>query len=200
MGQFGPASVGATYTSKMSMDKFDKYKGLFAEDGGFDMPEHYTVGVAFRPAGGWLVGMDYKKIKYSSIASIGNPSTNQAPLGSANGPGFGWQDVDVWKFGAQYQATPELQVRAGYGKTDNPILSRDVTFNILAPGVVKDQWSLGLTWKLDRVSEITGAAMYAQNNSVTGQSLFVGFGAPPTTSETIQMKEYLLGIAYSRKF
>jgi len=39
--------------------------------------------------------------------------------------------------------------------------------------------------------------MYAQNNSVTGQSLFVGFGAPPTTTETISMKEYLIGVAYS---
>jgi hypothetical protein len=42
--------------------------------------------------------------------------------------------------------------------------------------------------------------MYAANNSVTGQSLLVGFGAPPTTTETIAMKEYQLGIAYSRKF
>jgi hypothetical protein len=42
--------------------------------------------------------------------------------------------------------------------------------------------------------------MYAANNSVTGQSLLVGFGAPPTTTETISMKEYLLGVAYTRKF
>jgi len=35
---------------------------------------------------------------------------------------------------------------------------------------------------------------------VTGTSLLVGFGAPPTTTETISMKEYQLGVAYSRKF
>ena len=75
-----------------------------------------------------------------------------------------------------------------------------MTFNILAPGVVQNQWSLGTTYRIDKVSEITGAFMYAQNNSVTGPSLFIGFGAPPTTTETIQMKEYLLGIAYNRKF
>ena len=75
-----------------------------------------------------------------------------------------------------------------------------MTFNILAPGVVTNQWSLGTTYRIDNVSEVTGAFMYALNNSVTGPSLFIGFGAPPTTTETIQMKEYLLGIAYSRKF
>ena len=43
--------------------------------------------------------------------------------------------------------------------------------------------------------------MFAANNSVTGTELLrVGFGAPPTTTETIAMKQYLLGLAYSRKF
>ena len=92
--------------------------------------------------------------------------------------------------------------RCAPGSTTATIRSgpQDVTFNILAPGVVKDQYSLGASYRIDKESEITGAAMYAANNSVTGPSLFIGFGAPPTTTETIAMKEYLVGIAYSRRF
>jgi long-chain fatty acid transport protein len=90
--------------------------------------------------------------------------------------------------------------RAGYNRSENPIEPQDVTFNILAPGVVKNQYHVGATWRFDSMSEITGAFMYAADNSVTGPSLFVGFGAPPTTTETIGMKEYLFGLAYSRKF
>jgi len=200
MGRFGPTSIGATYASKMNMGKFDKYKGLFAEDGGFDMPEHYTLGVAFRPAGGWLVGIDYKRINYSGIPSIANPSTNQAPLGSSNGPGFGWQDVDVWKFGAQFQATPELQLRAGYGKTDNPILARDVTFNILAPGVVRDHYTLGFTYALDKSSEISGSYMHAKRNSVSGASFFNAFAPGMGGTETIEMYQNALGIAWGKRW
>ena len=91
-------------------------------------------------------------------------------------------------------------LRAGFNYSQNPIRPQDVTFNILAPGVVKDQYSLGASYRIDKESEITGAAMYAASNSVTGPSLFIGFGAPATTTETIAMKEYLLGIAYSRRF
>ncbi len=74
------------------------------------------------------VAIDYKRIKYSGSP----PSATRAPTrrrsAPPNGPGFGWQDVDVWKFGVQYQASPKLTVRAGYGKSDNPILvaRRDV--------------------------------------------------------------------------
>ena len=35
---------------------------------------------------------------------------------------------------------------------------------------------------------------------MTGPSLFIGFGAPPTTTETISMHQYQVGFAYSRKF
>jgi long-chain fatty acid transport protein len=106
----------------------------------------------------------------------------------------------VWKFGVQYAVSPQWTLRGGYNYTQNPVQPQDVTFNIIAPGVVQKQWTLGTTWKIDAQSEITGAFMYAQDNSVTGPSLFVGFGAPPTTMETVSMKQYQLGIAYSRRF
>ena len=121
-------------------------------------------------------------------------------LGGSSGAGFGWQPIDVWKIGVQYQINDRWQVRAGYNHTDNPIGPADVTFNILAPGVVKDQYSLGVTYRDSKEHEFTFAAMYAAHNEVTGQSLFTGFGLPPTTTETIGMKEYLLGAAYSFKF
>ncbi len=201
MGQITPNfSVGATYTSKTKMSEFDKYKGLFAENGDFDMPEHYSLGAAFRPAAQWLLAFDYKKIKYSGVNSVGNPSTNQAPLGSANGPGFGWQDVDVFKFGVEYQASPVLALRAGYGKSDNPILPRDVTFNILAPGVVRDHYTLGFTYAIDKKSEITGAYMHAKRNSVTGASFFNAFAPGMGGNETIEMYQNALGIAWGMRW
>ena len=65
-----------------------------------------------------------------------------------------------------------LTLRAGYNQGDNPITPRDVTFNILAPGVMKDHYTAGFTYALDKDSEITGALMVAPRQSVTGSSLF----------------------------
>ncbi len=116
-------------------------------------------------------------------------------------PGFGWEDINVWKIGVQYMVNDQWTIRGGYNHSDNPVQAADVTFNILAPGIVQNQWTLGASWKPDAQSEVTGAFMYAQNNSVTGPSLFQNFPtAPATMTETIKMKEMQLGIAYSRKF
>jgi len=65
-----------------------------------------------------------------------------------------------------------------------PIRSQDVTFNILAPGVVQDQYTLGTTYAIDKQSEVTGTFMYAANNTVTGPSLFAGFFPPPQPAIT----------------
>ena len=83
-------------------------------------------------------------------------------LGGDNGAGFGWQNVNVWKIGVQYMLNDRWTLRAGYNHTDNPITPPNVTFNIIAPGVVQNQWSLGTTYRIDRDSEVTGSFMFAR--------------------------------------
>ncbi|MBI3432722.1 MAG: outer membrane protein transport protein [Hydrogenophilales bacterium] len=195
MGKITPSvSIGAAYASKMSFNEFSKYRGLFAEQGGFDIPENYNLGVAWQATSAFLLALDYQRINYSDVKSIGNPSTNQALLGSNNGPGFGWQDVDVWKLGVEYKYSQQLTLRAGYNHTDNPIQSRDAMFNILAPGVVKDHATLGFTYALASGNELTMAYMHAFKNDVTGPD---GLGAGGT--DKIQMYQDSLGVQYSWK-
>ena len=194
-------SVGAAYSSKMRMGKFDKYSGLFAESGGFDIPSNYNVGIAFTPSPNWTVAMDLGRINYSDVASVGNPSLPLAPLGAANGPGFGWRDISVFKLGVAWQMDSSLTLRAGLVKGGNPIRPSDVTFNILAPGVPTVQYTLGFTKATDKDSEITGSFMIAPRQSVSGASLFNGFIGPGAAgNETIRMRQMSIGLAYSRKF
>lgn len=202
-------AVGAAYATKMSMGNFDKYKGLFAESGGFDIPSHWGVGIAFDATEQLQIAVDYERINYSDSKSVSNPSSlilmcgagvSSACLGASGGAGFGWRDVDVWKLGVQYKVDPSLTLRAGYNVSDNPIKPEDVTINILAPGVVRQHITVGGTWNADRDSEITLAAMYAFNNDVTAPSLFNNFSPGLAMQEKIQMHQYSVGVQYARRF
>ena len=195
-------TLGAAYAPKMNMGKFDKYKGLFAGGGDFDIPSHYSVGVAFKPVPAWTIAFDAGRINYSDVAAVNNPSNNQAPLGAANGPGFGWQDIDVYKLGVAWDLSSALTLRAGYNKGDNPITSRDVSFNILAPGVMTTHYTAGFTFGFDKQNEITGMLMIAPRQTVTGSS-FLNGQMPAGSSagnETIGMKQTSFGLAWGRKF
>jgi long-chain fatty acid transport protein len=188
-------TFGASYAPKINMGKFDKYAGLFAEQGDFDIPENYTIGLAIQATPTVQVAMDYQRINYSGVKSINNTMTME-PLGSENGSGFGWQDINVVKLGVQWQASPSWTLRAGYNRGDNPIKSSDVTFNILAPGVVKDHFTLGGTMALDKESELSFFYMHARKNTVEGKF----FGDPNAPDLSISMYQNSVGIQYSKKF
>ena len=205
-------AVGAAYSTKIS-GKFSEYRGLFAEGGKFDIPENWNVGLSWKPLSSVTLAADYQRINYSKVKSVGNPSTTpgctptfpggpgvgDACLGaSASSLGFGWQDVSAIKIGLEVQASSALTLRAGYNRSDNPIQSRDVTFNILAPGVVQDHLTLGFTYGLGKSSEITMAYMHAFKNSVSGPANNPYFAVGGT--ETISLEENSLGIAWATKF
>ena len=203
MGRLNDAvTVGASYSSKVYMSRFKKYAGLFAQDGDFDIPSNYSLGVAFMPNAAWTIALDYGRINYGGIASVGNPSLPVAPLGAANGPGFGWRDISVVKIGVAWQMSGALTLRAGYNRGQDPIRPADVTFNILAPGVVTDHYTLGFTLAAGPDSELTGALMFAPRQTVSGASLF---NAPTlfngaAGNEAIGMRQTSLGLAWSRRF
>ena len=197
-------TLGAAYSTEMKYGKFDKYKGLFAEQGGFNTPENWNLGIAVKATPQVTVAADYQQINYSGINSVGNPSTSlgaaiASTLGPSNGRGFGWGDTRVVKLGAEYNYSNELTLRAGYSQNNNPITSRDVTFNIIAPGVITTHYTLGFTYTLANKSEVTMSYMHAKENSVTGSSLFNTWTGGSSGTERINMYQNSLGIAYGWK-
>jgi len=153
------------------------------------------------------------RIYYSQVNSVGNssrvpgcapafpagPGTGAACLGaSSDSIGFGWSDISVFKLGAEYRINSAWLVRAGYNYSQNPIGSQDVTFNILAPGVVQNHLTLGFTWTLPGGSELTGMYFHAFSNSVSGPANNPYF--PVGGTETIEMSQNGLGIAWGTKF
>lgn len=198
-------NVGASWSSKINTSAFDKYRGLFADHGNFDIPENYTVGLAVKPADGLSLGLDWQKIKYSDVASVGHSVVNLFqgnPLGSANGGGFGWKDVSVIKLGAVYDVSGQLTLRAGYSKADQPVQSGETLFNILAPGVVKTHWSLGGTWHLNPANDLSLAWTHAPKNTVSGVNS-IPPGAPPAGfgggNANVSLSEDIVGIAWGLK-
>ncbi len=196
-------TLAGSYQSKIWMSEFDDYKGLFAEKGDFDIPATATIGLAWNPAQKHIFTFDVQHIWYSGVDSVSNPVSNMLTcmggdrdycLG-AKSAGFGWDDMTVYKFGWQYQPNDLWTVRLGYSHTDQPIGSDDVIFNILAPAVVEDHFTVGLTRKIGKNHEINFAAMYAPKVSVDGMNPF-----QPDQKIEIEMHEIEVELSYSWLF
>ncbi|HEB55034.1 MAG TPA: long-chain fatty acid transporter [Gammaproteobacteria bacterium] len=194
-------TLGATYQNKADMSAFSKYKGLFAEQGSFDIPESYGVGIAVKATPKVNVAFDITQINYSGVKAISNPllpNLSSAKLGNSGGAGFGWQDMTVYKLGVDWQQSSSLVLRAGYNHSSQPIPNGETFFNLLAPGVVEDHLTAGATWTLQNQSELTFALMYAMEKTVKGSnSIPSGFGSGEAN---LTMSQLSLGVAYGWKF
>jgi long-chain fatty acid transport protein len=162
-------SVGATFQSQTYMQKFDKYQGLFAEQGGFDIPANVGGGVALKVHPKTTVLFDAERIFYGQVKAIANLDFPiQAPLGADNGPGFGWHDITAEKVGFDYKLSSKVTLRAGYNHSGLPFNPSQTFFNLLAPAVVQHHLSAGATLKLQGGKEINIAYQHAFHETVNG--------------------------------
>lgn len=198
-------AIGATYQSKVYMSEFDDYSGLFAEQGGFDIPSSWTVGFSWEVVEDFTVMGDVKSIMYSSVKSIGNPmmpnlyeammGDPSKLLGAAEGPGFGWEDIMVYKLGINYAGIDTWEFRGGFSVGNNPVQESEVMFNILAPGVVQNQLSLGLSKEVGKKGNQFHLAMnYAFNSSVKGPN---PLDPPSVQTIEIEMNQVELELGFS---
>lgn len=190
-------SVGAYYQSRIRMGKFDRYRGLFAEQGGFDIPSAYTAGVVIRPQERISVSADVQRIHYSSIRSVGNPmlpNLMQARLGDANGPGFGWKDITVGRFGAEITPAREWTLRGGFSAAEQPIPEGEVLFNILAPGVIQRHVTFGLTRALPGGRAFHLAVVRAFESRVRGAN---PLEVPGRQNITLRMHQWEFELGFS---
>jgi long-chain fatty acid transport protein len=201
-------SVGLAYQSEMEMEEFSKYSDLFAESGSFNIPSSLKAGLSVMASEALRINFDIDLTTYSDIKSIANPMVNMAgcptlPLGGSDlesclggnsGAGFGWEDMTTYKLGFEWGINKGNVLRFGYSYGEQPIQSADVLFNILAPGVMEQHFTLGWTHVRPSGNAWNFSFMYAPENSVTGPSFF------DPSPQTIEIKMSQLEFEVSYRF
>jgi long-chain fatty acid transport protein len=192
-------SVGAAFQTKIYMSKFKDYAGLFAEQGGFDVPANWTAGLAYKPTDAFTVAFDVRQILYSGVKSLHNaydPAKLQSGilLGQNNGSGFGWRDLTVFKLGVQWLKGEGWAWRAGFSYGNQLIPSGQVLVNILSPGTTVQHLTFGVTRTLANKHEISFACEYALPKEIEGPN---PIDAPNQQTIKLRMEIVEFEIGYS---
>ncbi|VAW81757.1 putative facilitator of salicylate uptake [hydrothermal vent metagenome] len=214
--------VGVNYSSRTYMTKFDDYKNLFAEQGDFDIPENYALGIAYNFNPKLNIKFDIQQINFNDVASIGNPGplandpsrtefnplcpgedTIECKLGGNLGMGFGWTNQTVYKLGSEFHYNQKLTFRAGLNYGEATIKKDQVLFNLIAPATIEKHLTVGATYHFSEDIELSMSYVHAFENTITGQTLFQPSGAPinsPVDNASLSMKQRSLGFELGIKW
>ncbi|WP_230970876.1 OmpP1/FadL family transporter [Nitrogeniibacter aestuarii] len=188
-------TLGATYASKIDMGRMDKFDKLLADDGDLDAPEHYGIGAALN-LGATTLAADVMRILWSDVKSLGNPGVaiaTGAP-GDKDGPGFGWRDQTVWRFGVAHQFNEQLTLRAGYNQGNQILDSASTYLGIVAPSANRKHWTLGATYQIDPAMELSVAYARSPKERVKGD------GPGPNGSTDLYMGQDWLSLSLGMRF
>lgn len=178
--------VGASWTSKTSMDEFKWNSTAGAYSMTMDMPQIFALGVAFKPVPGLLIEADVKHIGFSDVL---DRVAFQTPAG-ASSMNFGWSDQTVYAIGIQKEINDKTTVRAGFNYGKSPIGAEDVDNNIGSLAITEKHLSLGLTRKFS--DKVSGSLAYthAFHNEITSNT---------GTNTKIELEQNIVNLQLSYK-
>lgn len=185
-------SFGAFYASKILYSRFEKYGRILPNGGDLEEPEHWGVGVAFKPSTDTLLAFDYLRYNYSRAKGFGNRLNFSVPLGSEDGSGFGLRDINVFRIGGSYNVSAKWTVRGGAELGNSPVTSDNTLFTFLMPVTPDKTFTLGATYHLDMSSDISLAYAYSPTKRIEGTGVSTGVNP--------EAHLHYFGVSYSMKF
>ncbi|TDU28999.1 long-chain fatty acid transport protein [Panacagrimonas perspica] len=178
LGQVRPwLDLGAAYSTRVYMEDFDEYRGLFA-GGNFDIPAMFSLGLALKDEN-LTLAVDLQRIYFGSIPALGNgvldtlTDPQGKPLGSKNGSGFNWRNQTNYRVGLTWHTTPRLDLRAGfaYGRKTQADDSADTGgFSALAPNPALNM-TAGFSYRWTQATELHASYGRYMRGSYRGDSV-----------------------------
>lgn len=153
----------AGYQSRVAMDNFYTYRGVFGQAGSFDIPPSANVGVDWAPVRNVRLSADVERIMYSQIKPFAGYSLPADFFSFLQGSGrpLAWENLDVYSVSAAWRSSAgEFALR--YSTREQPLptmlaLRQLLEFNNLA----SHDWELDYGLTLGERSLFRFRALYA---------------------------------------
>lgn len=202
-GQLTPRlSAGVAYRSKTWTGKHEEYRGLLPEEGLLELPQIWGAGLGYALNPEWTLGVDFQRYQYSGQKALGSSVSQLDPpngvlFGDDNGPGFGYRNQNVYKFGAAWKVSPVWTLRAGYLDATQMVSAQETLFGMLAPVSGTRHVSVGGTWTRQDW-EVSAHAAWSPRDGVNGSdSIPRAFGGGEAN---VGFESVGLGISLGRRF
>lgn len=167
--------LGLNYTSPVWFQKMDAHEDIIP-DGRLNAPQQAGAGLAY-DWGNWTIAFDYVWLNWASQKTFNNSLTQGGVPGSSNGPGFGWQNQNVFRLGANYKVNRRLQLRTGVSLANHQVPNDEAMLIAICPCNQSKSVTTGLTYAISKNLEVSGSYMYDLRHITKGAGASAGADA-----------------------
>lgn len=193
--------IGLSYRSPQWAERFDDYAGLLPDAGRFELPAIYGAGLSLQPFGTLRLALEWQRLLFGEEKASGNSVAQLAAgeqLGADDGPGFGWNNLTVYRIGLNWDIAPSLRVRIGYLDASQPTPARETLLGVFAANVTRRHYTAGFTHALGLDWEFSLYLTQATRGDQRGENsipLLLGGG-----EADIYNGQRSIGVAFAYRF
>lgn len=172
---------GFSYASEINFNRMHGYKYtlLAAAGGRLNLPEQFDFGISYQVTPDLVVAIDLDRYNWSSVGF---------------GAVYGYKDENAIKLGAAYNLTEDWVIRGGYQYAKRNTNSAQVSQQFLLPAILQQAGTIGVTYKLSDVSEISLSGEYDWAETAHYR------GTGPSAGIILDTKYGFFGLEYGHKF
>lgn len=164
-------TLHTAFQSKLDMQAFQNYRGVFADPGDFDVPAIASVGLGWTPTARHRFGFDVQHVMYSDVntfTSSALPTRFLSLLGDGATPDFAWRDLTVYGVDWSWQMSARDAIKLRYSTQLQPEPSSELLYQALEDDFTDNNFALGFTHRFDRMGALRLAASYAPSQYFLG--------------------------------
>jgi hypothetical protein len=157
---------GVAYQSRVGMDTFTTYHGVYSDQGDFDIPANASVDLSYSLTPMFGVDVGVQRVMYSAITpftSSSLPTRFLALLGDSASPVFAWRDLTVYSLGWTMHDDDIGNLELRYTTRQQPMPTSVLLEHALASDTANDMVSLGWSRAVGTNSHMSFAASYASS-------------------------------------
>lgn len=165
----------AAYQSKVDMDAFQSYRGVFADPGDFDIPAVAAAGLSWAVAPGHALGVDVQRVMYSDISVFTSgalPIRFLSLLGDGGSPVFAWRDLTLYSLDYAWQASPVDTLMLRWTSQQQPVPTSTILEAALADEFTDNNLALIYTRRFSDFGSLRLGASYAPAQYFLGNASY----------------------------
>jgi hypothetical protein len=167
-------ALDAGYQSRIDMEEFAAYRGVYAQAADLDIPARASVSLAFQATDRSWLNVAIERVMYSDISAFPSrylPNRFLSLLGDSTSPAFNWEDLTVYSVGYTWSDGKDQQWHVDLSTRTQPSPSSRVLNQALKGDLADSALIVGYSRRTGLRSRLAFNAAYAPSEYAFGGSV-----------------------------
>lgn len=157
-------TLDAGYRSRIDMNEFANYRGVYSQPADLDIPARAKLGLAFQASERSWLNVSVERVLYSEIGAFASqnlPGRFLSLLGDSTSPSFSWDDLTVYSVGWTWADNKGSSWYVDLSSRSQPLPSSRILSQAINSDLAQNAMTIGYSRQMSMTSRFNLNAAYA---------------------------------------